>query len=412
MLGIGNPLFAYSITDLGITQADDIKAGGPTTNWKAITINDSSKIATWTPNGTQYQGFLTATNTWLQPFSGDRMSIPMNMDGAVSPTVVGDSLLPSGIYSVWQPVKWVAGSSTPTLLTVANTSGSGATSALPFGINSLGEVVGESYVGAITSLVKAGSAFLYSSGTTSFLPVPKAGQGSRACSINAYGQIAGAYYTEGQHQIDIYHPITQQGVVWTPSVAGGTTFSVTYLGSGIGDSQQAPNPNVDPTAAYAINRDGLVVGYSFNTHHAFLWAPTILDGTTSGVIPENLHDLGVLPTSSGDTSDAYAISNPTLVSGTGIATIVGKETTTSGSTVTYKAVKWTVTYNVNPTTHSITLGSISGPIDLNTTGPGTGGAYTGWTLQSATSVDLGDRIVGYGTYNSGTTVTTKAFLLN
>ena len=407
MLGAGGPLFAYSITDLGVTQAVDIEPGGA--SFKAITINDNSNIATWTNNSGQYQGFLTATSTWLHPVIGDLWSVPLALDNATTPNVVGISRLNTSLSIYYQAVEWIAGSSTPTVLPIGNFVGTPDTSADPFGINSLGEIVGESYGASGGVLTTPGRAFLYSSGTTTFLPAPTNGNGTRACGINTYGQAVGAYYTEGPFSVDPLHPEVQQGVVWTPGAAGGSAFSYTLLGTGIGSFRTHTGPN-DPTCAYAVNRDGLAVGYGFSTHHAFLWAPTTVNGSTSGTTPETLHDLGVLTTTTGETANAYAISSPTLVGGTGTATIVGNDY--NPSTSTGKAVKWTVTYTINPTTHAITLGSISGPTDLNTTGPGTGGAYPGWSLQSATSVNSSNAIVGYGTLTVGTTTTTEAFSLN
>jgi uncharacterized membrane protein len=258
-------------------------------------------------------------------------------------------------------------------------------------VNLLGEIVGETYGASGTAAIAPGHAFLYSGGTTTRLPSPNAGAGDRACGINAYGQIAGDYFVEGGVPLNPFSPPEQQGIIWRPTAVGGSSFTYTWLGSGQGTGPMHPGPS-DPTCAYAINRDGLAVGYGFTTHHAFLWVPQTVNGATSGATPETLYDLGVLTTTTGDRSDAYAISSPTLVSGTGTATIVGKDTLSSSS----KAVKWTVSYTVNPSTQAITVNSVSSvPTDLNTLG-----AF-GWTLQSATGVNSSNAVVGYGTNPSG-----------
>ncbi|WP_125205865.1 hypothetical protein [Capsulimonas corticalis] len=398
LLAMERTASAYTITDLGITQGADIQPSGA--SFKAITINDRGNIATWTDNAGQYQGYLTATGTWLYPRTGNLFSVPLTLDNSASSNVVGLSRINNSSSIEYQAVEWIAGSSTPTVLNISNFVGAPDTSAYPFGINTLGEIAGESYGVSGGMGLTPGRGFIYSGGTTIFLPAPANGNGSRACAINSYGQLVGAYYTEGPFSTNPLHPEAQQGVVWTPSVTGGTSLSYILLGSGLAMGRNHPAPG-DPTCAYAINRDGLTVGYGFTMHHAFLWCPTTVNGSTSGATPETLYDLGVLTTTTGEWSDAYSISSPTLVGGVGTATIVGKD-----SNSTAKAVKWTVTYTVNPTTHAITLGTITGPTDLNTTG-----TYTGWVLQSATSVNSSNAIVGYGTYTSAGTTNTKAFRL-
>jgi probable HAF family extracellular repeat protein len=212
-----------------------------------------------TPHGTS--GTLTDLG------SGTQEALP---GGAVPPgaspinstgQVVGTLNLGSGISHafLWTPTTPNGPSGTLTDLgSLAGISGSSNAT----GINDSGEVVG---------VAQGVGAFLYSGGQM----VSLGADIEQVNGINSYGQVVGESYTT--HGIDAF--------LWTPSTPHGTTGTMIDLGSLEGASN-----STNPSDAYAINSVGQVVGYTVTSSgngHAFLWTPTSPNATTGTMIDLN-----------------------------------------------------------------------------------------------------------------------------
>ncbi len=149
---------------------------------------------------------------------------------------------------------------------------------------------------------------------------------SYAQGVNAYGQVVG--YSRGS---GVAHAF-----LWTPSTANGTTGTMMNLGDLPGGAASA--------IAYGINSYGQVVGTgtTANGGHAFLWTPTVANGTTGSMI-----DLGDLLGGSG-TSGASGINS------------LGQVTGSSASGSTSHAFLWTPSAANGTSGSMVDLGDLSG----------------------------------------------------
>jgi probable HAF family extracellular repeat protein len=102
------------------------------------------------------------------------------------------------------------------------------------------------------------------------------GDNSFALGINASGQVAGYSATTGS---------SQRAFLWTPTVPNGTTGTMLELDTGMFGGSVS--------GGYAINASGQVVGFASTTGdngtRAFLWTPTSPNGTTG-----TTYDIGTL----------------------------------------------------------------------------------------------------------------------
>jgi probable HAF family extracellular repeat protein len=291
------------------------------------------------------------------------------------------------------------------------------------GVNSLGQVVGDSKSSA------GRRAFLWTptvpNGTAGTMiepgNLPAGFDQSGAFGINLSGQVAGyVASTAGRH-----------AALWTPTAPNGTTGSWIDLGDlpdGLGQSQ-----------SIGINSHGQVVGVgdAITGERAFLWTPTVSNGTTGSML-----DLGDLPggndssigrgingqgqvvgMSSAATGDRAFLWTPTVPNSTtgtmvdlgdlpgGIdlseaidinpqGQVVGRSAVATGE----RAFLWT------PITPNGTIGLM---VDLNTLVDPSSGA--GWTLQSAQSINELGQIAGYGMFDpdgpGGAAAVERGFLL-
>ena len=285
----------------------------------------------------------------------------------------------------------------------------GADYSLARGINSMGQVVGESSAATGTRAFQWTPTILNgSSGSMVDLgDLPGGFDHSRAGAINDSGQVAGdSSMTSGTHAF-----------LWTPTAPNGTTGTITHLGDLPG--------GLDQSLGYDINAFGQVAGSSDappKGSHAFLWTP-IKSNATTGVMV----DLGDLPGSS-FLSDAHAIngcgqvvgrgypgslphaflSTPStanaetgamidlgdLRGGAGVSAaadinsqgwIVGG----GNSTLVQTAFLWLPTTPNGATGVMIDLNSVLDPISA-----------AGWVFQDATGINDSGQIVGYGRINS------------
>jgi probable HAF family extracellular repeat protein len=291
------------------------------------------------------------------------------------------------------------------------------------GVNSIGQVVGDSKSAA------GRRAFLWTptmpNSTTGLMVeldnLPAGFDQSGAFGINLPGQVAGY----------VASPAGRHAALWTPTVPNGTTGSWVDLGDlpgGLGQSE-----------ATGINSNGQVVGVgdAATGERAFLWTPTLPNGTTGSMV-----DLGDLPGgsdsslgrgingqgqvvgwSSAMTGDRAFLWTPAVPNGT-IGSMVDLEDLPGGSDFSQAvdinsqgqvvgrsnvatgdhAFLWT------PATPN---GAIGLMVDLNSLLDASSGA--GWTLETAQSInDLG-QIAGYGTFDpdgpGGAAAVERGFLL-
>jgi probable HAF family extracellular repeat protein len=142
--------------------------------------------------------------------------------------------------------------------------------------------------------------------------------------------------------------------LWTPTIPNGTSGTWSYLREENGDTSSLP---------LGVNASRLVVGYSYTASvaHALLWDPT-----QTPVVVTDLGGLG------GSVRTASAINN--------LDQVVGQSLLAD-----------------NSTNHAFIWDSLHGMLDLNTQ------LYPGrsdWTLQCANSINASGYIVGYGLHNS------------
>jgi probable HAF family extracellular repeat protein len=172
--------------------------------------------------------------------------------------------------------------------------------------------------------------------------------------INSVGQIVGSISTE----------TGSSAFLWQPSTPNGTAGAVVRLGHLAG--------SVELSGAGDVNDAGQVVGASsigYGGQHAFLWQPSIPNGTVGTMI-----DLGDLP-GGREYSGANAINSSGQIVGSGC---VGDAT----SVLNFRAVLW--------------IGS-SMIVDLNNYLDTA--SRDGWTLLQASDINDAGQIVGYGVHN-------------
>jgi probable HAF family extracellular repeat protein len=237
---------------------------------------------------------------------------------------------------------------------------------IPYGINSFGQITGQSNV--------AGQARAY-------LWTPNTPNGT-AGIWNDLGTFAGATQATAK-AINVRGQITGAGIsglishafVWSPTAPNGTSGSMVDIGDLPGGD--------DSGVGLGINAVGQVVGYSFATagRRAFLWTPGTPNGSTGSML-----NLGTL---SGDNLSSAFGSN------------------SSGYVVGESSI------NGNPfATHAFLWSAAGGMIDLNTV---LNGSYPGWTLQSGESINEYGQITGTAIYDpdgpGGVDAYQRAYLL-
>jgi probable HAF family extracellular repeat protein len=156
----------------------------------------------------------------------------------------------------------------------------GADYSRAYGINSMGQVVGESDDDAPGAFV----AFLWTPGKPNGTSGSMISLGdlspsidfSRARGINSMGQVVGAAAVGTA-------PVALHAFLWTPTAPNGTTGTMVDLGELPGGTNES--------LASAINSQGQVVGTSnaATGHHAFLWTPTTPNAATGVMF--DLNDL-------------------------------------------------------------------------------------------------------------------------
>jgi probable HAF family extracellular repeat protein len=165
----------------------------------------------------------------------------------------------------------------------------GGTSSFASAVNASGQVAGGSYTAAGDQ-----HAFLWQNGNMTDLGT-LGGSFSAAADINTGGQIVGGSRTTAGSTVN-------HAYVWTPTIANGTSGSMTDLGTLGGAS----------SVAQAINNHGAIVGASYTAggaYHPFVWE--------NGV----MYDLDtLLPANSGWATEFYGldINDNGQIAGTGL----------------------------------------------------------------------------------------------
>ena len=247
------------------------------------------------------------------------------------------------------------------------------------GLSSYGQVVGSSYISPVSNhgILWTPTTANAPTGALQDLGVLSGAPSSNATGINPFGQVVGASGSG---------PVTN-AFLWQPTSPNATTGSMTGLGA-------LPGAEIPHSLAYGINLSGQITGEAGAPGfllRAMLWSPSSPNGTTGSMV-----NLGALsPTAA--TSSARAI-NP-------VGQVVGQSAATGGG---QRAFIW------NPTTPNGTTGSMfdmgelpggsnySAARDINAQGQvvGESNAATGlraflWTPSSpngaaGSMVDLGD----------------------
>ena len=316
----------------------------------------------------------------------------------------------------------------------------GGTNSYATGINNNGQVVGWS-----TTASGYTHAFLYSGGAMTDLGTLPGGSSSEAYGINNNGQVVGWSYTSsGATHAFVYsggamtnlgtlagcsssaaYGINDNGQV-VGSSSGGTTNAFLYSGGQMTNLGHLPvSPPQWPifmpvigAAAYGINNNGQVVGWSYAAsgyQHAFLYSSgTMTDlGTPSGYVASfasginnNGQVVGCSYTGSMMSRNPYVAF---LYSG-GVWTDLGalpgySQSFASGINSNGQVVGYLYTMSLfGSASYDAFLYSGGTMVDLNTLIP----ANSGWDLEYASAINDNGQICGYGTNPSGQT---DAFLL-
>jgi probable HAF family extracellular repeat protein len=268
-------------------------------------------------------------------------------------------------YPSGNPFVWAPDGSILTLLPLA-----GDSSAIAFGINSQGLVVGSS------ESQTSSSAVLWTNGVPLDLGTP--GTSSDATGINASGEVVGVKVTHSRGEAFLWTEATgMQGLGFLRGRRNGSSAqAINRFGQVVGSSDDyafiwskttgmkslGKLPGYDGSAASAINDLGQVAGQSACLNcsletHATLWSKA----------KGSMLDLGVLPGAS--SSVAAGINN--------LGQVVGE---VAYSLTDYRAFVW------SPST---------GMLDLNTLIP----ANSGWFLEFGLAINDKGQIVGYGLLN-------------
>jgi probable HAF family extracellular repeat protein len=267
---------------------------------------------------------------------------------------------------------------------------SGGTSSRALAINDSGQIVGYSNIGS-------NHGFSYSSGTMTDLGT-LGGPISFANDVNASGTIAGYAYTTST----VRHAATSNGTTWTDlgtlggvnsfaqsinstgQVAGysgtpssGPNHAFIYSGGSMTDIGTLIGPGLNSNA-WGINNDGKVVGGYLDAnslYHAFLYS----GGTIT--------DLGSL---AGGNTVAYAINNSGQI--VGYSTVGGEFRTFlySGGTM----------YDLKTLAASFLSDGVSTP------------GFLSFNTDSYFDINDSGQIVGLGQYYTGSSTVTRAYLIS
>ncbi|MDQ3930424.1 MAG: DUF3466 family protein [Chloroflexota bacterium] len=217
----------------------------------------------------------------------------------------------------------------------------GGTDSRAFGINSRGEVVGNSFVAANARAggFPAYHAFLYSNGKMRDLGTLPGDYYSAAYGINDRGDVVGesfslrgnssAFLYRAGHMYDLgrlsgsggAHAINSRGQVTGYTATGSSSFVQAFLWTPTGPKDARGRiialgtlPGAGDSAGTGINDRGQIAGYTnrpdYFGYHAFVWTPHGSHGSR-GV----WRDLGTLP--GGTSTGAWAINDQGEVAGTG-----------------------------------------------------------------------------------------------
>ncbi len=331
----------YSVTDLGTLDGSFSEGQGINSSGQVTGTADAGTFL-WsptTPNGSSGAMYDLGT---LPGGTGSSSGYAINASGQI--TGYSSSATSNEHAMLWSPTSPNGSSGTMSDLGTL----SGTDLSLGYGINSRGQVAGQSFTS--TGRINA-RPFLWnpaapngSSGTIYDLGT-LGGTNGAADAINTYGEVVGYSYNAFG---------VPRAFLWSPTTPNGTSGTMQDLGT-LGGFYGG--------TAYGINSSGQVTGTAdagAEDYHAFLWSPTTPNGTTG-----TMQDLGTL---GGVKSYGFSINT------TGEVVGISNYTTATND---YHAILWT---------------SNTGLVDLNTLiNP-----LSGWELDYANAINDAGQITGYG----------------